>query len=89
MFVRIKNGNNVTRYYEIANITYEPSPSNDTYAGTTTNIDGDDKVWQINIVETFDESDVTWLGSVGAGTNVQSANMKIEIAKEVWKRKKK
>jgi hypothetical protein len=83
LFVRIKNGNNVTKYYEIANITYEPDPANNTYAGTTTNIDGDDRVWQINIVETFDESDVNWLGSVGAGTSVQSANMKIEIAKEV------
>ena len=83
LFVRIKNGNNVTKYYEIANITYEPDPANDTYAGTSTNIDGEDRVWQINIVETFDESDVNWLGSVGAGTNVQNASMKIEIAKEV------
>ena len=82
LFVRIKNGNRVTKYYEIANITYEPDPSNDKYAGTTTTIDPK-KVWQINIVETFDESDVDWLGSVGAGTNVQSQNMRIEIAKEV------
>ena len=81
LFVRVKKGNNVTKYYEITNITYEPLATGVDYAGTSTNIP-DAKYWQINIKGTFDESDVDWLGSVGDGSNIQSNSMAIEIAQE-------
>jgi hypothetical protein len=86
LLVRIKKGNNVTKYYEIANIIYEPTTSNLEFVGTTTDCP-EDKFWQINIEKTFDESDVEWLGNVGDGSTIQSVSMTVEIAQKVRKLK--
>lgn len=86
LVVRIKKGNNVTKYYDIANIIYEPTTSGLEYVGTSTDCP-DNKFWQINIEKTFDESDVNWLGTVGGGDTVQSVSMTVEIAQKVRKLK--
>ena len=88
LVVRIKKGANITKYYDVALISYEPTVADLDYAGTTDDLpvdDGKTKYWQITIDGTFDESDVEWLGTVGGGTNVQSPQMKIEIAQKVKK----
>ena len=68
LVVRIKKGANVTKYYDVANIIYEPTVAGLDYAGTTDDLPtdgGKTKYWQITIEGTFDESDVEWLGTVG------------------------
>ena len=86
LMVRIKKGNNVTKYYDIANIVYEGAASNLEFVGTSTNCP-ENKYWQINIEKTFDESDVNWLGTVGDGNTIQSVSMTVEIAQKVRKLK--
>jgi len=86
LMVRVKKGNNVTKYYDIANIIYEPVAGNLEFVNTTTDCP-DDKYWQINIEKTFDESDVNWLGTVGGGDTIQSVSMTVEIAQKVRKLK--
>ena len=86
LMVRIKKGNNVTKYYDIANIVYEGAASNLEFVGTSTNCP-ENRYWQINIEKTFDESDVNWLGTVGNGDTIQSVSMTVEIAQKVRKLK--
>ncbi len=86
LMVRIKKGNNVTKYYDIANIVYEGAASNLEFVGTSTDCP-EDKYWQINIEKAFDESDVNWLGTVGDGNTIQSVSMTVEIAQKVRKLK--
>ncbi len=86
LMVRIKKGNNVTKYYDIANIVYEGLASNLDFVGTNTSCP-ENKFWQINIEKTFDESDVNWLGTVGDGNTIQSVSMTVEIAQKVRKLK--
>ena len=86
LVVRIKKGNNVTKYYDIANIIYEPTTSGLDFVGTNTSCP-ENKFWQINIEKTFDESDVNWLGTVGANDTIQSVSMTVEIAQKVRKLK--
>ena len=86
LLVRIKKGNQVTKYYEVANIRYEPSSSGLDYVGTNTTCP-DNKYWQIEIEKVFDESDVEWLGTVGGENTVQSIQMEVEIAQNVRKLK--
>ena len=86
LLVRIKKGNQVTKYYEVANIRYEPSASGLDYVGTNITCP-DNKYWQIEIEKVFDESDVEWLGTVGGEDTVQSIQMEVEIAQNVRKLK--
>jgi len=86
LLVRIKKGNQVTKYYEVANIRYEPSSSGLDYVGTNITCP-DNKYWQIEIEKVFDESDVEWLGTVGGDNTVQSIQMEVEISQNVRKLK--
>ena len=88
LLVRIKRGNNVTKYYDVANIIYEPTKSGLTYAtGNNVSIP-DDKYWEVKIEGTFDESDVSWLGSTGvANSLIRDTKIEIEIAQKVRKLK--
>ena len=86
LMVRIKKGNQVTKYYDISTILYEPDMSGLDYVGNNT--DAENKFWEINIEKTFDESDVNWLGSVGEETEIMpDSQVQIEIAQKVRKLK--
>jgi len=86
LMVRIKKGNQVTKYYDISTILYVTDGAGLNYVGTTT--DAINQHWEINIEKTFDESDVNWLGSVGEETEIMpDSQVQIEIAQKVRKLK--